>query len=627
MTVPSESATPTLLAPFAHPGDDANVQTVPQFVRRNAQRWPERTAFRTRTATEWATLSWSQVDEMMTELAAGLLDLGFGDARCAYVLGSNEPEFFVSEYAVQAIGATSFPLFEQMTVEEMRNTLDEYQAPVAFAGSADLTRRLLQVADEIGLRTVVQWCSDPVPDDRVVTFAELRQRGRAYRSRSDREVKDRIDRCTLDDIACIILTSGTTGKSKGVLGSYRYVLDIAYRYKTLYQADPFDSYLSYLPAAFSVEQYCGMALAAALPLNVACAESPATAERDFVSAEARFRFLGPRQWEEIRARVPAELLENSVRLREQAVEVREELGLGNVKAGISAGGSLSPEVFEFFSDIGLNIRSVYGFAEVGIVTGTRDGDGFDNVGHPLPSPYGNEPIALRVGPLDEVEISGGVTCSGYWDDLHSLSLTADGWIRSGDAGEWDGQVLRIYDRVDNIKRLPDGTRFAPQPIEINALRSPYISNIVLIGGHGNDPRIGALVQLNASAVASHLDPDHAVSADHAVLAKESAVIRLLTDELHRLADHETETQNIALLALMPKELSSEDGELTRSMKLRRAEVLRRYAQLIDTMYNSPDDLVSFDLDAGGGERGVRQSYETRIARIPETSKPDSISTC
>ncbi|WP_119699095.1 AMP-binding protein [Rhodococcus ruber] len=595
-------------------GGPTGTSTLPQLVRRNSRDGGDRTAFRAPTATGFSEWTWSDVDTAMSEIAAGLLALNLADPVPGLVIGTNEPEFFIAEYALQAVGAIAFPLFEKMTASEMSVTLEGYGAKVAFSGGTAMTRELLDAADELGLEIVFQWGSQQlVEDERVRSLADLRTHGRRHLTRAGAELDARIAATRLDDIACIILTSGTTGISKGVLGTHRYMLDIAARYAHLFKAEPFDSYLSYLPAAFSVEQYCGMTMAAALPLEVTCAESADTVDRDFVACGARFRFLGPRQWESLRASIPAGLLSDPEQLQARSDEIRATLGLHNVKAGISAGGSLSKEVFEFFQLIGVDIRSVYGFAEVGIITGTHGGDNLDSVGSPLPSPYGEAPIEVRIDDNGEILISGGVRCAGYWGTKHALSVTEDGWLRSGDAGTWDGQVLRVIDRIGNMQQLPDGTLFAPQPLEISVCRSPFISNVLLVAGHRDDSRIGALVEINEQSVRERLYPGASESVSYADLVQDPQVVALVTEEIHAL---DTEYgEKISVVGIMPKPLSPDHGELTRSMKLRRAEVLRRYEPLVEAMYHPPAPVVSFDLYVGRDNEGSTRPYRTRVAAI------------
>lgn len=601
--------------------DGKAMETIPQLVRRNATETPERTAYRTMSATgEWVGQSWREVHRAVTEIAAGLIELegAHGPARpgqVGFVIGANAPEYFVAEYALQASGVTAFPLFEQMSAAEMLTSLATYPVSVAFSGSSDATSRLLRVADELGVRRIVQWGDGAnLGDSRVMTLTELRTRGSAMLARDPGVVDKRIESGSLDDIACIILTSGTTGGPKGVQGSYRYMLDIAARYTHIYGAKQHDSYLSYLPAAFSVEQYNGLTLAAALPLDVAFVSSPTAIADEFVSSRSSMKYLPPRQWEELRATLPAELLHDPEAITAQQAEIRTQLGLEYVTGCVSAGGSLSAEVFDFFRWIGLRIRNVYGFAEVGIITSTRDSDPPESVGIPLPTTYGVEPIRVRIQD-GEVVTKGGAMCSGYWGDANQLSRTTDGWLHSGDAGVIDQGVLTVLDRLSNIQHLPDGRTFAPQPIEIAAMRSPFISNFVPIGGHGADSRIAALVQVNESAVRRHLSDRESLPDDYEALAASPTVAQLVVEEIRKLNAEQPASQRVDLIGLLPKPLSADDGELTRSTKLRRTVVLGRYEALVRAMFTAGEGQVSFAVDMSESNRGDSRQFSSRIAHV------------
>jgi long-chain acyl-CoA synthetase len=281
---------------------------------------------------------------------------------------------------------------------------------------------------------------------------------------------------------------------------------------------------------------------------------------------------------------------------------------------VSAGGSLSAEVFDFFRRIGLRIRNVYGFAEVGIITSTRDSDPPESVGIPLPTTYGVEPIRVRIQD-GEVVTKGGAMSSGYWGDSHQLSRTTDGWLRSGDAGVIDQGVLTVLDRLSNIQHLPDGRTFAPQPIEIAAMRSPFLSNFVLIGGYGADSRIAALVQVNESAVRRHLSGRESLPDDYGALAASPAVAQLMVQELRKLNAEQPASQRVDIIGLLPKPLSADDGELTRSMKLRRTVVLGRYEALVRAMFTAGEGQVSFAVDMSESNRGDTRQFSSRIAHV------------
>lgn len=577
--------------------------SIPQLVRRNASEFADRVAYRTPTpGGRWDAMTWSHVHAAMTEAAAGILRLerklpARKHGQVGFVIGQNSPEHFIAEYAVQAVGLTAFPLFEAISAAEMRVTLESYPAAIAFSGSADATTRLLEASDTLGIERVIQWGTESTASDpRVLTFAELRRMGSELLAQHPHAVDELIDSGTLDDVACVILTSGTTGVAKGVLGTNAYMLDVAARYRYVYDAQPFARYLSYLPAAFSVEQYNGLTLAAALPLDVAFSSSPASANEEFVTSHATMKYLGPRQWEELRATLPQELLADPAEVVRRSDEIRRTLGLEHVTGCVTAGGSLGAEVLEFFQLIGLAIRNVYGFAEVGIITSTRDGQPSESVGEPIPGPYGTDQTRLRISDEGEVQVRAGVRCAGYWGDKHDLDLTDDGWLRSGDAGVIEDGALHILDRITNIQHLPNGTTLAPQPIEISAMSSPYLSNFVVIGGHGQDSRIGALVQLNEDAVARRHPGSNA-----------GVIGELVVEEIAKLNQTLPSSQRIALAAVLPKALTVEDGELTRSMKLRRSVVVERYDELIEAMYTpSKSGAVEFQAYVGrDGEGGTK----------------------
>ncbi|KQW44999.1 hypothetical protein ASC77_19635 [Nocardioides sp. Root1257] len=596
--------------------------SLPQLVRRNAAEFGDRVAYRTPASQgRWDSMTWAQVYAVVVEAAAGILELerklpARQAGQAGFVVGPNSPEHFIAEYALQAVGLTAFPLFSAISTPEMRVTLESYPVSIAFSGSSEATGRLLEATDTLSVERIVQWGTEPIVEDpRVLTFSELRRMGAELLKRRPDAVDELIDAGTLEDIACVILTSGTTGVSKGVLGSNAYMLDVAARYRFVYDAQPFARYLSYLPAAFSVEQYNGLTLAAAVPLDVAFSSSPAAADAEFVTSEATMKYLGPRQWEELRATLPQELLSNPDEIVRRRDEIRRTLGLEHVTGCVTAGGSLGPEVLEFFAQLGLRIRNVYGFAEVGIITSTRDGDPSESVGAPIPSLYGAEQTQLRITEIGEVQVLAGVRCAGYWGDKNKLDLTDDGWLRSGDAGVIENGALHILDRITNIQHLPNGTTFAPQPIEIAAMSSPYFSNFVLIGGHGEDSRIGALVQLNEDAVQRQQSSSDNPSS-YQEMVVDQRIEALVVAEVQKLNQTLPSSQRIALVGVLPKPLTVDDGELTRSLKLRRAVVVDRYDELVDAMYErSEAGPVAFSAYVGRDGEGASRNLEGYVNQI------------
>lgn len=561
--------------------------TLPQIVRHNGERHPDSVAYRVRRGGAWVESTWRRVFDQLVVLASGLLEVVgnpaiVGELPVGYVVGPNAPEYFVSEYAIQAIGATAFPLFAGVTVGEMCDVLASYHPMVAFSYSADATERLLAASSAIGLPIIVHGGNEVAPEDpKILTVRELEKLGRKRMEEKPEEIAWHIDQGRFEDIACIILTSGTTGTSKGVLGSHRYLLDVASRYRYAYRAAVGDRYLSYLPAAFSVEQYNGLALAAGLRLEVVFPESPESVERDFIAGEISMKYLGPRQWEALRSMLPSDLLSDVERIRARKEKIRKELGLQYVKAGVTAGGSMSSEVVDFFRAIDVPICNVYGNAEIGIATGAGPESPADSVGIPFPSAYG-ERIAVRVADDGEVQFQGGVWSSGYWGDK-GLDITEDGWLRTGDAGEISEGVLRIIDRLDNIQVLADGSVFAPQAIETRIAECPYVSNVVVFRGGVDESGMGAVVQLNVKAICRELR--YPEDSDYGVVLGDSGAIDLVRRDVIGINATLPMSHRVQSVGVLPKPLTVEDEELTRSLKLRRGEVLRRYRQLVDKMWS------------------------------------------
>jgi long-chain acyl-CoA synthetase len=179
----------------------------------------------------------------------------------------------------------------------------------------------------------------------------------------------------------------------------------------------------------------------------------------------------------------------------------------------------------------------------------------------------------------------------------------------------DQGVPTVLDRLANIQHLPDGRAFAPQPIEIGAMRSPFISNFLLIGGRGDDSRIAALVQVNESAVRRHLSETERVPDDYGALVTSPTVTQLIVEEVRRLNAEQPPSQRIDLIGILPKPLSADNGELTRTMKLRRTVVLRRYEPLVQAMFTATEGQVSFTVDMSEGHQGDTRHFSSRIAHV------------
>jgi long-chain acyl-CoA synthetase len=452
---------------------DPACDTLPKFLFRHAERIPSAVAMRRKTLGIWQRITWREVADEIRRIAAGLLASELGSESCIAAIGDNEPELFWAEFAVQAIGRAASCQYPDLTADELFVNLQDCGAKIVFAEDQEQCDKLLTIADELALRLVIYWDDrgmEEYDDRRLLSWSALRARG-DERLRTDPGCVERgVAAGAADDFAVVIYTSGTTGRPKGVMGSHRYLLDIADRYRRVLEVKPGSNYVSYVSPAWATEQYIGMALGASLPLLVNFPEEPETVPDDMREIGPEFLFFSPRQWEGVVSSTEARMRDAapvaravyrlgmkalaSARLRTGLVArltwwfgrvvvgraLRDRLGFTALKTALNSGSTLSPEVFEFFHALGVGLRNVYGFSEVGIVTATREGDPNDTVGRVLESRHGEQPLEVRIFD-DEIQVRGGVMFAGYFNDPDASAnrFTSDGWVRSGDAGVFDAE--------------------------------------------------------------------------------------------------------------------------------------------------------------------------------------------
>lgn len=606
--------------------DDPRIDTLPKVVLRNGREIGGTVAMRRKSLGIWQRLTWSEVSRQMLRIAAGLAQQGLAADACLAVIGDNEPELFWAEYAIQATGRAAVCLYPDLSAAEIAPMLKDCGARTVFAEDQEQCDKLLEVAAEIGLRAIICW--DPRGlagyDARVLSLDALCGHGDRHLAAHPGRVEETIARGRAEDLAVVIYTSGTTGDAKGVMGSHRYLMDCADRWASVLEAEAGADYVSYISPAWATEQYLGLALGSTLPMIVNFPEEPETVAIDTREIGARFLFFSPRQWEAIVAstegrirdahpvaravyrwgmRVLAEEPAGARgRVRRALADllvgrpVRDRLGFSNLHTAVNSGSSLSPEVYAFFQALGVSLRNVYGFTEIGIVTATR-GDRSTTAGRLLASRYGAAPLEVRID-AHEIQVRGGVIFDGYYGrpDLLAARRTPDGWMRSGDAGFFDdGGDLVYLDRLDDLRRLADGSTFAPQFVEARVRLSPYIRDAMVVGDAAR-PYAAALVDIDVELVGRWAEERRISFVQHADLSQHPEVYRLVESELDIVNASLPERSRIVRFANLFKPLDADEGELTRSRKLRRNVVEAKYGTLVEALYQ-PAPQVGCSIEA------------------------------
>ena len=595
--------------------------TIPKFIFRNADAMPDAIAMRRKALGIWHRITWSDLGREVERIAAGLMAFGVEDETCIAVIGDNEPELFWIEGSIQAVGPAATCLYPDITEEELLASLQDCSARVVFVEDQEQSDKALAVADRVDLQAIVYWDErgmEEYDDPRLMSLGQLCSRGDDALAGQPSLVRDRVNAGSADDLAVIIYTSGTTGRPKGVMGSHRYLLDVADRWCQLLGVTPGANYVSYISPAWATEQYLGLALGVSLPMVVNFPEEPETVAADMREIGPEFLFYSPRQWEGVVASTEAKMRDAApivlaiyrwsmhtlsetfgdqrlgARIRRKLADilvgraVRDRLGFTHLRTAVNSGSTLSPEVFDFFHALGVSLRNVYGFTEIGIVTATSDDDPSNTVGKVLHSAYGDEPLQIRIHE-GEIQVKGGVVFDGYLNHTNAAKdrLTADGWIQSGDAGMLgeDGR-LTYLDRLDDLRQLNNGERIAPQFIETNVRLSPFIRDVIVLGG-GREST-AALIDIDMELVGHWAEQRQISFTSQLDLSQNAQVCDLICAELQAINISLPEHSQISRFLNLFKPFDADEGELTRSRKLRRSVIETKYSDLIDALYG--DDL-------------------------------------
>ena len=598
---------------------DPAFDTLPKLLLRNAARTPDAVAMRRKVLGIWQPITWVQCAETTRRIAAGLLASDLGADACLAAIGDNEPELFWAEAAIQATGRAASCQYPDIPADELLTNLRDCRARMVFAEDQEQCDKLLSIADQAELRLIVYWDDRGMAgpgDARLLSWAALLARGDAMLLADPGCVDKCIAGGHSDDLAVVIYTSGTTGAPKGVMGSHRYLLDIADRWQRVLGIEAGSDYVSYISPAWATEQYLGVALGVSLPMVINFPEEPETVTADLREIAPRFLFFSPRQWEALVSSTEARMQDAPApvralyrwamralaagagegagmvqRLTRRAADLmvgralRDRLGFTRLKAAVNSGSTLSPDVYLFLSALGIGLRNVYGFTEIGIATATSPQDPIDTAGRLLASRFGETPMQIRIQD-NEIQVHGGVRFLGYFgrDAETAERFTSDGWVRSGDAGRFDGQGRLIYlDRLDDLRRLSNGESVAPQYVETRIRLSPFIRDVIVVCA--GRPALAALIDIDMDRVSRWAEERKVPFTSQVDLSQHRMVYDLIETELCSINGALPAPCRIDRFVNLFKPLDADEGELTRSRKLRRAVVEAKYASLVDGIFS------------------------------------------
>ncbi len=622
------------------------LDTFPKLLIDNAGRFRGLPAIREKEFGIWQSWTWDQVLGEVETLAGGLASLGFRRGDKLAVIGDNRPRLYWSMCAAQALGGVPVPMYQDSVADELAYVVEHCGARFAVVQDQEQVDKLLEVRERCpGIEHIVYlWPKGLRHYDHgfISDFRDVQAKGREHGRDLPGFFRTEAAKGSGSDTGIILYTSGTTGRPKGVVLTHDNVLRQAWAGIEFEGLGPGEDILAYLPMAWvgdSIFSY-GQSYLAGFCVN--CPESAATVMTDLAEIGPTFYFAPPRVYENLLTNVTIRM-EDAGRLKQRMFRyfmgvagrvgkplldgeavpladrvrywlgnvfvygpLRNTLGFSRVHLAYTAGEAIGPDIFDFYRSIGINIKQLYGQTEASVfVTIQPDGEvDPETVGRPLSN------VELKLTDGGEVLYrSPGVFHEYYRNpDATAEAKTEDGWVRTGDAGILDGNGhLRIIDRAKDVGKLRDGSLFAPKYLENKLKFFPYVKEAVCFGD-GRD-RVAAFINIDLDAVGNWAERRGLTYSSYQELAGHEEVYGLVGDCIEQVnrdlaADPQLAGSAIRRFLVLHKELDADDGELTRTQKVRRRIIADRYAALIDALYGNAERChVSTEVTFEDGRKG------------------------
>jgi len=611
---------------------DLGLDTLPKLLIHNAGAIGGRPAIRHKDLGIWQTWTWLEMLEQIRAFSVGLAELGLKRGDKFAIIGGNRPRLYWAMCAGQALGAVPVPVYADAVAEEMAFVLAHAEVTFAVVQDQEQVDKIIAIADRLPqLGHVVYDEPRGLKDydrNHLIAFEDVQRIG-GKKLASDAECLRRWEAGIAEgkgsDLSVILYTSGTTGRSKGVMLTYENTIVSARNANAFDRLGQDEEVIAYLPLAWVGDYIFSYVQSYVAGYCVSCPETPDTVVEDRREIGTTYAFAPPRVYENLltltmvrmadagavkrkmfdffiavarrwgekildREKVPlrARLLYGVGNLLVYG-PLKNRFGLSRVRVGYTAGEAIGPEIFRFYRALGINLKQLYGQTEASVyVTAQPDGEiDAETVGKASPD------VEIKISDSGEVLYRSPGVFVGYYKDPEKTAevLTPDGWVHTGDAGFFDPKTghLKIIDRAKDVGRLHGGTLFAPKYIENKLKFYPNIREAVAIGA-GRD-FVCVMVNIDLTAVGSWAERNNVVYGSYQELAGHPLVYDMIAqhvDEVNRsLAEEEVMAgAQIRRFLVLPKELDADDGEITRTQKIRRGFIAERYAPLVEALYAS-----------------------------------------
>ena len=604
--------------------------TFPRLMLDHAKARPGAPALREKQYGIWQTTSWRALAEEVRNLACGLAEAGLQRGQHIIVVGDNRPRLYACMLAAQALGAIPVPLYQDAVAAEMVFPINNAEVAFAVVEDQEQVDKMLDLREQCPQLGHI-WFDDPrglrkYDEPGLASLDALIESGRARGARDSGFFDAEVAKADANDVAAMFFTSGTTGNPKGVVHSHFSLLDRARAGAEFDRLSEREEVLAYMPPAWIGQNIFSYAQWLACGYIVNCPESAATVTIDLKEVGPTYYFAPPRIFEglltsvmirmedasaikrklfhacmAVAQRVGPALLDGQPvamidklkwQLGDWAIfgPLRNSLGLSRVRVAYTAGEAIGPDLFSFYRSIGINLKQLYGSTETAVFVCLQPDHEAkaDTVGVPI------DGVEIRVSDSGEILVKSPGLLKEYYKNPAATAevLGADGWYHTGDAGFLDdGGHLKIIDRAKDVGRLiggsSDGAMFAPKYVENKLKFFPFIKEAVAFGDKRE--KVCAFINIDFEAIGNWAEKRNLAYAGYADLAGKPQVLELVRDCVDKVnadlaQDEKLAGSQVSRFMILHKELDADDGELTRTRKVRRGAIGEKYQVLVDALY-------------------------------------------
>ena len=634
--------------------------TMWQVLEENAKTSPNQPAVREKAFGIWQTWSWRDYSENARQLALGLIDLGMEDSSPVAIVGNNRQQLYSAMFSVQMAGGIPIPIYQDAVADEMLHVLQHSESKIIIAEDQEQVDKVIELGEKLPKVEKIIYLEEKsmrsYESEDIISIKSVLSRGENVPDQCHKELESRKSKQTSETTGVILYTSGTTGKSKGVVLSNANILTAASGAIEFDSLKPGMEIVSYLPMAWVGDFIFSTCMAPLGKMCINCPESRDTVRSDIPEIGPHYFFGPPRVFEGLLTsimiriedassikrrlfhyfmglakRIGGDVLEGkSVGVFNRVLyglgdliiygPLRNSLGMSRVRVGYTAGEAIGPEIFEFFRSIGINLKQLYGQTEAGVfVTMQPDGEvRSGTVGVPAPG------VELKIGDGGEVYYRSPSSFIEYYKNAKSTSDTKDkdGWVATGDAGfieEGTGH-LKIIDRAKDVGKMSSGEMFAPKYVENKLKFYPNILEAVLFGK--DRKKCVAFINIDLSSVGNWAEKENIAYSSYQELAAHPQVYDMIEEHINEVnvdvsKDKMLSDCQIDRFLILHKELDPDDGEITRTRKVRRQFVEEKYSDLVKALYDGSKNIktetkVTYE---DGREGSISANLEIRNAKL------------